>query len=215
MGYIKPNSSASANVLAGKRIGIIGSSSADVGRTEVGYWEQIAQRTGAVILDYADSGSTLTAATTNYSAEATNQLKRIDELPTTNIDLVIIQPCANDESNGVALGTFASTAVTDVYGALHTMAKKLYDKYPTLPFGVLTPQYATPRTAQNTAYGAAIKEVCAFYSIPVCDLRAEGRTPYTYDAWRTAYTPDGTHLNDAGHNVLSRRVESFLKMVLG
>jgi lysophospholipase L1-like esterase len=202
------------DVLNGKRIAIIGSSSADLDE-RITYWNHIRDRTGCVILDYADGGSTLTATTTNYSAETTNQLKRIDELPTSNIDLVVIQPCANDENNSRPLGTWDSTTVTEVYGALHTMAKKMYDKYPTLPFGVITGQYANPRTNKESVYMDAVMEVCAFYSIPCVNLKKEGRTPYTYDSWRNTFTPDNTHLNPDGAKVLSYRVESFTRSLLG
>ncbi len=215
MTWIKPSSNvAMENPLKGKRIGIIGSSSADVDRTVKNYWEYIAERTGVVLLNYADGGSTLTATTENYSAEETNQLKRIDELPTDGIDLIVIQPAANDDRSR-PIGTFDSTSVTEIYGALHVMCKKMYDKYPTLPFGVMTSQYFVYKDLTTSPTHDAIKEVCAFYSVPLCDLKSEGRVPYSYPSWQTNYAPDGLHLNDIGNEVLSRRVEAFVRMLLG
>jgi lysophospholipase L1-like esterase len=203
------------NVLNGKRIGVIGSSSADVGDYGENYWEHIEKRTGAIILDYADGGSTLTAKTINYSAEPTNQLKRIDDLPITNIDVVVVQPALNDDNSGRPIGHFESRSVTDVYGALHVMCQKLYDKYPTLPIGVMTGQYYGNKTARSSKYHEAIKEVCSYYGIPVCDLKSEGRTPYSYTNWQKLYAADGLHLNDLGSLVLSRRVEAFVRMLFG
>jgi lysophospholipase L1-like esterase len=206
--------SAPVDILYGKKIGIIGSSSSDVDRAGKNFWEHIADRTGCVLLDYADSGSKLTGLTTNYAADTTNQLKRIDELPI-ELDMVVVQPGANDANEGRPLGSFGSTSVTDYYGAMDTMCKKLYDKYPLLPFGVMTPQYFATPSAQTSVFHTATKEVCAFYNVPVCDLRSEGRVPYAYPAWQTVYAPDGWHLTEEGNMVLSRRVESFLRMLLG
>jgi hypothetical protein len=205
-----------ANPLAGKRIGIIGSSSADTDYTpsNKNYWQLIAERTGAIILDYADAGSTLTASTSNYSAETTNQLKRIDELPI-DLDIVVLQPAVNDDSNNRPIGTFDSRNVTDVYGALHTMCFKLYDKFPITPIGIMTGQYYGSRDAQTSVYQTAVKEVCGYYGIPVCDLKTEGRTPYNYWRWWATYAPDQTHLNELGDLVISRRVEAFTRSLLG
>ncbi|HZG83821.1 SGNH/GDSL hydrolase family protein [Paenibacillus sp.] len=203
--------------LKGKRIATIGSSSIDIGHTpsEKNYIELIAERTGITILDYAVSGSTLTASTEDYAAESSNQLKKIDDLPTSNVDAILLQPAVNDDNNNRPLGTWESTSVTEVYGALHLMCKKLYDKFPTLPKGVITGQYYGTKTAQTSAYQQAIKEVCNYYSIPVCDLHHEGNTPYSYPAWQTVYASDGLHLNVSGNEVLSRRVEAFIRQMFG
>lgn len=163
----------------------------------------------------AGTAKPVSNTTTDYTTDTSNQLKRIDDLPTAGIDLVLLQLGGNDETGARPLGTWTSTLNSEFYGALHSMAKKMYDKFPTLPFGVLTPQYRTPRTAQSSTYIDATKSICSFYSIPCLDLVSEGHTPYTYPTWATAYAPDGTHLNDAGNAIISYKIQSFIKQLLG
>jgi lysophospholipase L1-like esterase len=213
MGWSRNGSS--VDILKGKRIALIGSSSIDPDRTGTNYMEVIAQRTGIVLVDYSDSGSRTTSDTEDYTVNATNQIKRIDELPSTGIDAVIIQPCANDMNNAKPIGTFASTTPTEVYGALHIAYKKLIDKFPTQPIGVLTSQYFDNNTSQTDQYYDVVKEMSAYYNLPLLDLRTQGRVPYAYPNWQSTYASDGMHLNDAGNVVMSYPVESFLRTLFG
>lgn len=207
------------DILNGKRIAIGGSSSAATGRTpnEKNYWQFIQDRTGILINDVAASGSTLTSIIDDYMNDSgSNLLKQISWMPVSSkIDAVVLQVASNDDNNKRPLGTFESTTPTEVYGALHIMCKNLYTKYPTLPIGVLTSQYTMPLTALDSPYQNAVKEVCGYYGIPVCDLRKEGGTPYTFPTWQNTYAPDGSHLSVAGDLKMSYRVESFVRSLFG
>lgn len=196
--------------LNGKRIAILGSSTADVNFGEKNFWEYIQERTGCVILNFANAGSRLVGG-----SAATNQLQRIDDLPTSEIDLIVWQPGLNDDVGSVPLGTFESSSNADFYGSLHIGFQKLYDKFPIIPIGALTGQYSGTRDEKESPYHDAIVEVANYYSVPAVNLKKEGGTPYTYQPWRSAYTPDNTHLKADGGIVLSYRVQSFVRQLIG
>ena len=75
----------------------------------------------------------------------------------------------------------------------------------------------SPERAKNAATGktlaqyvSAIKEVAAYYAIPVLDLYAtSGIVPYVEEN-RALYAPDGLHPNEAGHERIAKRLEGFL-----
>jgi transposase len=82
-------------------------------------------------------------------------------------------------------------------------------KYLGKPILFITPHQITSRTGANTVglyltdYVDAIKNRCAFYSVKYLDLYREGGIYPTLAAFKTAYIPDGCHLNAAGHKLLS------------
>lgn len=203
------------DLLDGKVVAIIGSSSINSARNGINFMEHIYRRSGIGVLNHSGFGSKLTALTEDYAAESINQLKKIDGLPTTGIDLILIQPGMNDDTDSVPVGTWESVSYTEFYYCLHQMCKKLYDKFPTVPFGVITGQYYGTQIAKESIYQNAIKEVCGYYGVPVCDLHAEGGTPYNYPSWKSQNTRDNLHLNNAGHLKLSYRVEAFIRQLLG
>lgn len=209
-----PITTAAPDPLRGKRLGVIGSSSADTSYGETNYLEWIADRTGLILVNYARAGSTLTAATADYSAEPNNQIARVDAMPD-DLDMVYVQPGANDDNNSLALGTFSDTDATTFYGALHVLCDRLLTRYAEIPIGIATPQYSGDQAAQVSPYHTATKEVCGYYGLPVVDLKAEGQTPYHYAAFKADYCVDNLHLNAAGNLILSRRVEAFLRQLEG
>lgn len=200
------------DILKDKRIGLIGSSSIDIDYTQhadKNFMVYISERTGCELVNYANGGSHLTGA-----SSGTNQRYKLSQLPD-DVDAVLLQVGLNDDIHERPMGQFGSTNTSEFYGALDVICRDLYDKYPTKPFGFLTGQYAGNITAESSPYHEAIKRVCGYYGIPVCDLKSEGRTPYTYPNWQEVYAADGLHMNDAGNFVLSKRVESFLRSLFG
>ena len=57
----------------------------------------------------------------------------------------------------------------------------------------------------------AIKEICAYYAVPVLDLyRVSGMQPKV-PVLMERYMPDGIHPNDAGHAILANKLRAFLE----
>ena len=57
----------------------------------------------------------------------------------------------------------------------------------------------------------ALREVCEYYSIPVCDMYKESGMYGNVWAWCEKYMPDGLHPNDEGHKLIARKLQKFLE----
>lgn len=210
MSWNKLGTPTNIDILKGKRIGLIGSSSMDIDYGAKNFMEHIADRTGCVLVNYADAGSYLTGA-----QDGTNQKLRLNQMPL-DVDLILLQVGLNDDNSDRVIGSFDSTTPEhEFYASLHQICKILYARFPFTPAGFMAGQYTMPNTDKTSPYHEAIKEVGGFYGVPVCDLKKEGRVPYTYTDWQTVHAPDGKHMDEEGNLILSRRVESFMRMLLG
>src|SRR5699024_9849345 len=174
--------------------------------------EWIAERTGLILNNYAIGGSSTTSNTEDWmndTATLTNGIRKAYDLTQNenDLDIILVQPLINDEYR--PLGTFEVEDPTTCYGAMHIIAKMLIEKYPEKPIGYMTGQYIPGENErQSSLRHKCIKEIGAYYGIPVLDLRAEGQTPYMIESFKDKYVPDGTHLNDAGNKIISRSVEA-------
>ncbi|MBQ9393273.1 MAG: SGNH/GDSL hydrolase family protein, partial [Oscillospiraceae bacterium] len=56
----------------------------------------------------------------------------------------------------------------------------------------------------------AIREVAEYYALPVLDLYAMSGLQPCVPTIMERYVPDGLHPNDAGHEILARRIGAFL-----
>ena len=63
-------------------------------------------------------------------------------------------------------------------------------------------------------YVNAIKEVCAFYSIPVLDMYAESTIQTMLPVDRTNKAPDGTHPNDYGGKIIGDIIADKLNSLI-
>lgn len=66
-----------------------------------------------------------------------------------------------------------------------------------------------------SAYVQAIKDVCAYFSIPVCDMSSETTVPYRTSwalkkYWRGS---DGIHPNGIASEIYSFKIEEYMKKV--
>ena len=201
--------------LKGLRVGLLGSSSMDTNMSWKNFMEYISDRTGIILENYAVGGSSTTAKSQDWENDTgVTGLKKAKQMTVEkpNLDVVLCQPLINDEY--LKLGTFESEDPTTCYGAMHIIAKMLLEKYPEKPIGFMTGQYIPGENErQSSLRHKCIKEIGAYYGIPVLDLRAEGQTPYMIESFKDKYVPDGTHLNDAGNKIISRSVEAFLRKI--
>lgn len=141
-----------------------------------------------------------------------------------NIDLIIVAGGTNDCNYGwTPFGTMADRTVNTFYGALHVLCEGLKNKYLGKAIVFCTPlkrkdNLATPDTPNTVGktekdYADTIKQVCAYYGIPVCDFFSNCRiNPFLPD-YLTLYTTDGTHPNTAGKIVQGKDLSTFLLTV--
>lgn len=141
-------------------------------------------------------------------------------LPSTDPDIVLIAAATNDINiTGweTRLGTMDDRTNDTFYGALHVLISGLRARYLDARIGFIAPIPSSIRYIEgdltNLPYVKfkAIKEVCAYYSIPVWNGNTEyGGSPLDSTAWRAKYQDDLTHPTVIGHTWYMNRVEDFV-----
>ena len=139
-------------------------------------------------------------------------------------DLVVVFGGTNDFGHGQAsLGEMDDRTIYTFYGALHTLVCDLKDKYPNKPIVFITPLHRHNEDGRGAwkpegvvqhplvDYVTAVKEVCAYYKVPCLDLFVEEELRASGGDWYPKYMPDGLHPNDAGHEIIARKLGEFLE----
>ena len=115
-------------------------------------------------------------------------------------------------------GKVTDTTADTFYGALYlTLIDGIQAKHPEKPLGVIIP---IPRN-NSDYYRARCDEVCEalvtfceYYNIPYLDLHKQGGVnPYVESIAAVQYASDKIHLNDLGHEIIARRIKSFVSML--
>lgn len=204
---------ASSNLLTGKKIGIVGSSSSSIGTAPIMYSQHIASRTGCTISNEAVSGETTDL-----------MVAQVNKLPAA-LDLVFAMPGANDDRLKTAIGTFTDRTSTTFYGSLHLLGQAMMDKYAgtarmawsTYHYFAEWAETSSPVVTNKTnPYHEAIKEVAGFYGIPWLDARVEGNLPYHRSNIMSTYVQsDRLHLTSDGNQILSYCIEAFWRKCFG
>lgn len=138
-------------------------------------------------------------------------------IPTENPpDLITIAGGTNDRITE-RLGVISDRENTTFYGALHVLLAGLRNRFPDARIGFIAPIPKASRYIEgdttNSPYliWKAIKEVCAYYSVPCWNGNTEyGASPSDSTTWRSTYMPDWLHPNYAGHTWYANRVEDFI-----
>lgn len=148
---------------------------------------------------------------------------RVDEMDA-DADAVVVFGGSNDFGHGNApIGCFDDRTDETFYGACHVLYNKLIEKYPTAVIVIMTPLHRkdedVPEIGEKEGvaglctYVDIIKEVAAYYSLPVLDLNAVSGIQPKLEIIRETYCPDGLHPNDAGQAIIARKLAAFLKMM--
>lgn len=199
-----------------------------------------AQRLGMTWLNYGISGCYVT----DNNGSANSMCNRVSSM--VDADIITFMGGTNDIRNNIPLGTMASRDKTTWYGALHSVMQQLYTKYiggvsvatgktkkviVCTPIKLLDPSKSSQsNTVANNAgvlydWGGfidAIKEVAAFYSLPVLDFyNLSGINPHldrtvhgsetNYTGYYNPYITDGTHPTQEGHEMMADVLVGFLK----
>lgn len=123
----------------------------------------------------------------------------------------------NDAYRGYTLGTFNDTTADTFYGALHIFIKGMQNKYLAEDgkriFMMIYPHYQG-RANIYPQFMNAIKEVCAYYSVPVLDLSMVcGISPYNdadYKYWRLSGAIHSPHLTQLGDDAISPIIANWI-----
>lgn len=189
----------------------------------------LSKLTGAKVNNYGVSGSRITDIVTTITNPGSfvDRMYNMDK----SADLIIVFGGTNDFWFGdCPIGKRTDTGVNTFYGALNKIMGYLKLTYPNADIVFVTP-YQQSKGADEThsykmsgynnfgtgtlsQYRTAILDRCEFYNIPVLDLFAdyEMNTADNREALEKYgnYLCDGCHLNDAGYNLLARKLYRFI-----
>lgn len=191
--------------------------------------EVLSRLTGAKVNNYGVSGSRITDITVGY----TNPASFVDRMYSMEktADLVIVFGGTNDFWFGdCPIGERTDSKPNTFYGALNTMLPYLKNAYPAAELVLMVP-YQQSKDADEThtykrstygdygsgtfsQYRVAMLDRCQYYNIPVLDLYADYELNMADNREALEmygnYLCDGCHLNDAGYNLLARKLYQFI-----
>lgn len=136
-------------------------------------------------------------------------------------ELVVVFGGTNDFGHGTApIGSPDDFSENTYCGAWNVLLRGLIEKYPTATVVMMTPVHRDNEHERNAATGAYLKEYVAIakeaaarYGIPTLDLYAMSGICPEVAANKAAFCPDGLHPNDAGHELMARKLAAFLQTV--
>ncbi len=215
--------------LKGKKIAFLGDSITEgsgVAHRENIYWNRIAERTGAQCFGYGIGGTRIAHQKTPTNPRHDSDFcSRVDTM-IPDADIVVVFGGTNDFGHGDApFGTMTDRDNTTFYGALHTLYRKLFERYPEAQLVVMTPTHrlgeengdwnelGVRRPGNLADYVAIIREVAAYYAIPVLDLWNVSGIQPTVPVLKERFMPDGLHPNDAGHAKIADKLVGFLTVL--
>ena len=212
------NDSETANYWKGKKVVFNGDSITSGFASNPPYYPAVvANNLGMSLSNFARGGSTISVKETD-PANRDPIVTRFDEMDS-DADLIIIAGGTNDHSYAwTPIGTMSDRTNYTFYGSLHNLCLGLINKYIGKQILFMTPikRYKTPNSRGETLeqYAEIIKEVCSYYGIPVLDMFREATLNMEIPSQATAlFADDGGHPNQAGHEVMARRVSGYLKQL--
>ena len=200
------------------------------------YW--IAQRNPKVKLlypngmaDHGDFGVGGSTISFDRGDDIKDFFTRAKQIPD-DVDMITVFGGVNDWNWSVALGTFTTEYDSVVrpknqstfYKGLYRLVYYLKNRFPNKPILFFTPMYAVQESFSNDKngdgktifeYGNAMKEVCAYFSIPCFDLAKNAGLSFKFSTYRKNYCLDSAgndsgskfHPNAAGSNIISHVME--------
>ena len=213
--------------LTGKKIAFLGDSITEgCGASDIShvFWNVLGQRTGAKVYGYGIGGTRIAPQQHLQDWEQENYYEsRVDGM-IGDADIVVVFGGTNDFGHGDApFGSLMDEDKRTFCGAMHSLCRKLIEKYPAAQLVILTPTHRSSEddgpyneigvrlSCNLQGYVDAIIRIAGFYAIPVLDLyRVSGIQPRV-EALKQRYMPDGLHPNDAGNERIAEKLIGFLK----
>lgn len=192
------------------------------------YHAIVAKQTGAVAKNFGISGTRYanqrgTEKRPFLQYEDSNPFYvRVDRMDD-DADIVVVFGGVNDYSHGdMPIGHFGDTTPDTFYGACYDLYMRLIKKYLGKTIVIMTPLHMVdenkiPEIKDDGQYGLlvdyvnAIKQVAAYFSLPVLDLYAVSTIQPAIEQVREKYMPDGIHPNDEGHKIVAHKLKTFLE----
>ncbi len=187
------------------------------------YVSIIAEKTGAICRNYGVGGSSIAKQINPQNDFETKDFcSRVNSMDA-DANLIFVFGGTNDFGHGDApFGKFSDNTSDTFYGALHTLYSSLIDKYPESDIIIVTPLHREHEQYSNDlrkcgmkkslkSYVYAIKEVAEYYSLPILDFYAESGIQPNIPIMKEKYMPDGLHPNHLGHEILAKKMISYLK----
>lgn len=205
----------------GKKITVLGDSiTYGVGASSdaTKYPAVIAQITGATVINAGVSGTRISKTSANSFVD------RVKDIDTTS-DLIIINGGTNDYwHKQTTIGSVDSSDETTLCGALHSIFSWLQDNVPDMRILFVFPfhqYYSGNKDTTDWGYGNfeafrdAAKSVCDLRGVPFLDLMStSGVDVANSSQHRVKYSTDGVHLNDAGYNLLAKKIVQYINYTL-
>jgi len=213
--------------LKNKKLAFLGDSITEgcgVAHIKDAFWNRIGERAGAQVFGYGIGGTRIAAQRDRLEPIDTLHFHtRVEEM-IPDADVIVVFGGTNDFGHGDApLGTMADRSDDTFYGGFHLLIEKLIARYPEGQILLLTPMHrlgeedtsrndrGLPRTGDLKTYVRAIREIAEYYGLPVVDLFAHCPIQPAVALQREKYMPDGLHPNEAGHELIARRVLTALQ----
>lgn len=191
------------------------------------YWSVLGRETGAIVRGYGVGGTrfakqNIPSVNARHDLDFLMRAKEMDK----DADAIVVFGGTNDFGHGDApIGCFADREQSTFYGACHKLFDYLINEYPEATIVIMTPLHRcnednvrgdgrkTEDVAPLSTYVSIIKEVAAYYSLPVLDMWSMSGIQPRVPVLKTKYCPDGLHPNDAGHVLMAKRLEGFLRLL--
>ncbi len=213
--------------LKNKLINFLGDSITEgVGVSEVSkrYTDVFAGLTGARINNYGISGTRFAKQTNptvdnpRFDQDFISRIEELDE----SADAVVVFGGTNDFGHGDApLGDMESRDPYTFYGACHTLMSGIAEKFCGKTIVFMTPLKrlymeedsidCTKKGYTLKQYVDIIKEVAAYYAIPVLDMYNMSGFAPQIPKNKEMLTADGLHPNDTGARLIAERLKGFME----
>lgn len=185
---------------------------------------QLAKKYGFEARNYGISGSRFAKQKNEFffkedGTEFSTRYKTMKD----DADLVVVLGGTNDFGHGDAMiGTFADITNETFYGTCHVLMQGLIEKYPESRIVFMTPLHRCEEDNPKgdgsklegsqplSEYVKVIKEVAAYYSLPVLDIWSVSGLQPRVPIIKEKYCPDGLHPNDAGHARMAELIGNYL-----
>ncbi len=138
-------------------------------------------------------------------------------------DVIVVFGGTNDFGHGFApIGSPEDRDENTFIGALHLLFSSLISRCPNAVIVVMTPLHRLNEDDPHgdvkpeavlplSGYVSLIREIAAYYSLPVLDLWSVSGMQPKIPVIRERYMPDGLHPNDRGHERIASLLAGFLK----
>ena len=162
-----------------------------------------------MLLDLVNVNHAKDGATIGYFPDGARVISDYIDTITDDADIITVHAMVNDCSGGLPIGTFSDTTNITFYGAYRMLAEKLLNKFTGKKIAFFTAVQRVGNTNLKP-YVDVIKEVGAFYGIPVLDLNATCGLYPDLQSYRKYYDDIGLHPNLEGHKIITPKVVDFI-----